>query len=252
MKLFKADLFHLSKDKLLFALLLLTFILPFATCIITNNMSSAKMSMESLVFQGLGTEIICVIIGIALSSFIGREYQNNTIRNKICYGENKVKVATVFLLETVIVGVAFILVSLLSSLLFGLIFCEHTFTADFMPKLLCQSLILISFSVCITSVVVAAKSTKAGFIFTILISVLLSAVSYLFPINAANNGFMAFLSRVLYMVVSNMVLKGSGGIYQVAGYTFDYVYLNAVILSLSYSAVSIIICLLIVRKHEYK
>ena len=47
MKIFKADLFHLLKDKLIFVLLLLTFILPFATCIITNNMGGTKMSMEA-------------------------------------------------------------------------------------------------------------------------------------------------------------------------------------------------------------
>ena len=252
MRLFKADMFHISKDKLIRSLLLLTFLLPLATCIVTRNMGGEKMSVETLVFQGLGTDILCVIIGIALSSFIGKDYQNNTIRNKICYGEDKTKVAGVFFIETLLVAVSFVLASTAGSLLFGSFFCEHSFTSDFFPKILCQTMIIVAFAVCITAVVISAKSVKAGFIFTILVSVLLGAVSYMFPINAANNAVMAVLSRVLYMVVSNMVLKGSSGVYQVAGYTFDHVYLNAVTVACVYMVIAVSICFMIVRKHEYK
>ncbi len=252
MRIFKADLFHLFKDKLFYLLLLLTFILPFVTCMITNNIETGKMSLDTFAFQNLSTDILCVIIGIQLSSFIGREYQNNTIRNKICYGEGKIKVAIVFLIDTMLISFIFILISIISSLLFGFIFCEHTIHRDFIPKLICQCFIIISFSICVASVIISFKSLKSGFIFVVLVSLILGAVSYVFPISASSNSFMAFLSRIFYMVVSNMLLKSNNGLYQVSGYIFDHLYINAILISLIYLVISSSICLLIVRKHEYK
>ncbi|MGM9857916.1 MAG: ABC transporter permease [Bacilli bacterium] len=252
MKILKADLFHLFKDKLFYLLLGLTFLLPLFTCIFTNSISSNIMDIDSFIFQGLSIDIISVLIGIQLASFIGKEYQNNTIRNKICYGEGKIKVAIVFLLDAFIISLLFITVSLIGSLLFGIIFCEHNISDDFIAKLLCQCLIIISFSICVASVIISSKSMKSGLIFVILISLLLGSVSYVFPVAAASNKFMAFLSRILYMVVSNMLLKSDYGIYKVTGYTFTNLYLNAILVSLIYILVSISICLLIVRKQEYK
>ncbi|MGN1295319.1 MAG: ABC transporter permease [Bacilli bacterium] len=252
MRIFKADMFHLFKDKLFYLLLILTSLLPFLTCIVTNSIGTNKMGLDSFVFQGLSADIICVIIGIQVSSFIGREYQNNTIRNKICYGERKNKVAMVFFLDTVVISLSFIITSILSSFIFGFIFCDHLISAHFLPKLLCQILIIISFSICVTSIVVICKNMKAGFVFVVLISIILGAVSYVFPLAASNNQFMAFLSRILYMVVSNMLLKSNCGAYQTSSYTFNHLYINAILIALIYFAISTFICLLIVRKQEYK
>ena len=252
MNLLKADLFHLSKDKVFWILISLTFLLPPVTCVMYNSMGTTNLSIQTLIFSGLGTDILCVIIGIALSSFIGKDYANNTIRNKICYGENKIKVALFYLLETVIITLLFIITSLISSFIFGLMFCEVTFTSDFVIKLLCQICIFIGFSSLISAIVISSKSTKTGFIATIIISVILSAVSYLFPLLAGTSDFAKVISRSLYMVVSNMVINGQNGSYITAGYTFDYVYLNALIMSIIYMGISVGTTLLMVRKQNYK
>ena len=63
---------------------------------------------------------------------------------------------------------------------------------------------------------------------------------------------MVVLSRSLYMVVSNMMLKSVDGVYNVPNYAFEGMYLNTIIMSLSYIAIAVTTCLLIVRKHNYK
>lgn len=252
MNLLKADLYHLIKDKIFWVLMIISFVLPPATCIMYGGMGTNPLTMQKLVFTGLGTDILCVIIGIAISMIIGKDYANNTIRNKICYGEHKIKVSLFYIIESLIITLAFILVSIVSSLLFGLFFCEKEFTSDFMLKLLCQIGIFMAFSSIISAVVISTKSTKAGFIVTILVSVILSAVSYLFPILASSNVFAAVISRSLYMTVSNMVINGSNGAYQVGTYVFNNVYLNSILLTLSYMLISTGVTLLVVRKQNYK
>lgn len=252
MNLLKADLYHLIKDKVFWVLVVISAILPPATCIMYAGMGSDSLTMQKLVFTGLGTDILCVIIGVAISLIIGKDYSNNTIRNKICFGENKIKVSLFYVIESYIITLFFILVSLVSSLLFGLIFCDKSFTNDFMIKLLCQIGIFLSFSSIISTVVISTKSSKAGFIVTILVSIILSAVSYLFPILAGSNDFAKVISRSLYMTVSNMVINGTNGIYQTANYLFNHVYLNAFLLTLSYIIISTGITILVVRKQNYK
>lgn len=253
MRLLKADLYHWLKDRVLWALLGLTFLMPLLTSIMTNSMSGdVKGGIEALVFKGLGTDILCVLIGVALASFFGKEYQNNTIRNKVCYGEPKVKVASIFFLEAALVGIVFVLTSIAGSFFFGIFFCTWEFAEGFLLKLLLQTLILIAFSFTVSAVSIAAKSFKAGLIYVVLVTVMLGAVSHLFPVSAGQNEAFAVISRILYMTVSDMLMNSKDGVYAVRNYNFDGLYLNSLIVALSYSALSVGVCLLIVRKHSYK
>ena len=253
MKLLKADLFHWLRDRVLWALLGLTFLMPLLTSIMTNSISGdVKSSIETLVFKGLGTDILCVLIGVAVASFFGKEYQNNTIRNKVCYGEPKVKVAAIFLVESALVTLAFVLASLLGSFLFGAFFCTFEFSGGFLAKLFLQILILIAFSFTVSAVSIAAKSFKAGFIYVVIVSVMLGAVSHLFTVSAGQNEVFAVFSRLLYMTVSDMLVNSNDGVYAVRNYTFEGIYWNAALVAIAYSVISIGACLLIVRKHSYK
>lgn len=252
MNLLKADLFHLKKDKLFYILLAVTFVLPLFSCLMPVVFGTATANIENIIFQSLGTDILCVLIGIEISSFIGKDFANNTIRNKICYGEKRTKIVLMYFIETLFIALSFILISLVSSLLFGVMFAKITFSADFIAKLLCQILILLSFAFVITGIVVCSKNIKAGFIFTILISVLLNAVSYIMPMLASTNQIANFLCRVLYMIVSSMLISSTGGTYTYGASTFGGIYLNSVLIFVVYTAVSLIISLIITKKHEYK
>lgn len=252
MNILKADFFHLKKDKMFYTLLGITFVLPLLTCLMPFIFGTAKSTAETVVFKGLGTDILCILIGIELASFVGKDFVNNTIRNKICYGERRDKIVLSYFIEAFVITLIFIIVSLVSSLLFGAILSEFTFTADFMPKLLCQILILLSFSFVITGIVVCSKSVKTGFIFTILISVLLNAISLVMPMFASTSQLANILCHTLYMIVSSMLISSSGGIYTYGESVFGNLYLNAILIFVIYSIISIVVSLMVTKKHEYK
>ena len=222
------------------------------SCWMYSMMGDGNFTVETLVFQGLGTEILCVLIGLHLSMFIGKEYANNTIRNKLCYGENRYKIAGCFFFESIIIALLYVLVSIVSSLLFGTIWGTFEFASDFMMKLLCQITIIVAFSLLITSVVVSTKNMKAGFMVTVLISVIFTAISYALPMLASRFPVIEMVCRSLYMIVSTMVISSVDGVYHVGTFAFENIYANALILSAVYSVVSIGVTMFAVKKQSYK
>lgn len=255
MNVLKADFYHLIKDKLFYVLLTLTFIMPLLTSIMFPD-----MTVEKAIFQGLDTTILCSIIGIMVALFVGKDYANNTIRNKICYGERRYKVMAINFIESAFICIDFILVSFISSFVFGSIIGEFSFSADFAAKLFCQFAILIAFSTVVTAITVCTKSMKIGLIITLMISILLSAVAQLLPMLAATNGLAAFLCRIIYATVSSNLLNSTDGSYVFNSYsqtgavtaTFNHLYLNSLILAVVYAVLSIGITAIIIRKQSYK
>lgn len=211
------------------------------------------MSVERIIFQGLGTDILCAILGLQFSLFFGKDYANNTIRNKLCYGENRYKIAGCFFGESVLITLLYAVVSIVSSLIFGSIFGAFEFSNDFVMKLLCQLAILISFSMLMTAVVVSSKSMKAGFMVTLMISVVFTAISYAMPTLAVKYPIIRVVCRIFYMIVSSMMISGKDGVYSVGDqYTFENMYLNAGLLALVYTVLSLSITAFAVKKQSYK
>jgi hypothetical protein len=256
MNLIKADFFHFIKDKVFYVLIALTFIMPLFTCIMYSSMAGgAGLTVESSIFQGIGGSIFCPLVGIQLALFFGKDYANNTIRNKICYGENRYKIVLITFIESIIITLAFVVVSFLSSLIFGSVFGTFSFSSEFAAKFFCQLAILIAFSLMVTAIVMCTKSAKTGLIVTLLISVVLMAVSYLLPVLAVDNVIARIACRILYITVSNMVIdtKCVNGVYPVgSSFAFNNMYLNALLLALIYAIISVGVTLLIVRKQNYK
>ena len=103
-----------------------------------------------------------------------------------------------------------------------------------------------------TGVVVSTKSMKAGFMVTVLISVIFTAISYALPMLAASFPVIEMVCRSLYMIVSTMVISSVDGIYHVGAFAFENVYANALILSLVYIVVSVGVTMFAVKKQSYK
>lgn len=252
MNILKADFFRFCKDKMTYILLAIVFLMAPISCWMYGLMGDGNFTVETLVFQGLGTEILCVLIGLHLSMFMGKEYVNNTIRNKLCYGEKRYKIAGCFFLESIIIALLYVLASIASSLIFGSIFGTFEFARGFMMKLLCQTAIIVAFSLVITGVVVSAKNMKAGFMVTVLFSVIFTAISYSLPMLATDFPVIEAVCRSLYMIVSTMLISSVDGIYYVGNFAFENIYANALILSLVYSVISVGVTMFAVKKQSYK
>ncbi|MGN1343760.1 MAG: ABC transporter permease [Traorella sp.] len=252
MNLIKADFFHFFKDKSTYLLFGIVFIIPILTCLMYVLMGDASFSVEKLIFQSLGTDILCVLLGLHLSMFFGKDYANHTIRNKLCYGEKRYKIACCFFIESLIITLFYILISMSSSLVFGLILGTSEFSEAFFIKLICQIAILVSFSLLITGVVISSKNMKIGFIVTVMISVIFTAISYALPMLASRYLIIEIICRSLYMIVSTMLISSINGVYSIGSFTFDKIYENALLLSLIYSILSISITMICVQKQSYK
>lgn len=253
MNVLKADFFRFWKDKTTtYVLLAIAFVMAPLSCLMYKLMGNDDFTVETLIFKGVGTDILCVLIGLHLSVFIGKEYANNTIRNKLCYGEKRGKIAGCFFLEGIAITLLYILVSVLSSLIFGAIFGSFNFSSDFIMKFICQCAIILAFGVVITGIVVSTKNMKAGFMVTVLVSVILTAISYALPTLAAQFRGIEILCRALYMVVSTMLVSSTDGVYYAGEFAFENLYANAVILALAYGAASFAVSMLAVRRQSHK
>lgn len=254
MNLIKADLFHLRKNKVFWVLLCIIAIMPIASCIMMKSVfGNAMIDSQSIILQGVGVDIMATFLGIAISMFVGKDYVNRTIRNKLCYGEKRYKVVAVKYLMSILMTIVAIVVSFAFSLLSTAIFGEISFTAEFWCTYLCQAAIIFAFSILITSLCICTKSEKAGFIYTLIAAVLLSAFSQLLPQLAQISDIARVASRCIYTVVSNMLVGSVGGIYTVTEtVSFGGMYLNALLMSLAYIVVSVGVTLFVVRKQSYK
>ncbi|MGN0813754.1 MAG: hypothetical protein ACI4MH_00805 [Candidatus Coproplasma sp.] len=253
MNLLKADFYHLIKSKVFYVLLALTFLMPLLTCVMFP-----EMTVEKIIFQGLDTTLFCSVIGIMLALFVGKDYDNNTIRNKICYGEKRGVITAVTFTEGVIICLIFVAVSVISSLVFGSIICNFSFSADFAAKFLCQLLILLAFSTAVTAITVCTKSMKIGLIIALMISIVLSSVGQMLPMLAVTNNLAALLCRIIYSTVSSNLLNSTGGVYEYISYangasaTFSHMYLNSIILAVVYILVAVGVTAVVVKKQSYK
>lgn len=253
MNLLKADLFHFRKDKTTWVLLAAVFLIPPMSCLMYDLSSGGNFSVQNIVFQGLSTDILCAIIGLQLSLFIGKDYANNTIRNKLCYGQNRYKIAACYFLETGLITLLYIVVSVSSSLFFGSILGNFEFTDDFVTRLLCQSAIILAFAVVMAAVVISSKTMKAGFMVTLMVSVVFTAIAHVLPTITTKFPVVEYVCRSLYMVVSTMVISSVNGVYHVGSqFAFDNVYWNALALSAVYIAAAMGITLLAVKRQSYK
>lgn len=255
MNLIKADLYHLIKDRAFYVLIALTFLIPAVSVLMFPQMTA-----EKVIFQGLDSTIFCSVTGIMIALFVGKDYANNTIRNKICYGESRFKIMGVTFLESAAICLGFAAVSVLSSLLFGGTIGEWSFSSDFAAKFFCQIALHVAFSAVVAAITMSTKSAKTGLIVTLLLSVLLAAVSQMLPMLAVTNAVAAALCRVLYSAVSVNLLNSTGGAYTAASYsqsgvltyTFDHLYLNAAIVAVAYIVLAIAVTAVFVKKHSYK
>ena len=254
MNLIKADFFHFIKDKAFYIISAITFLMPLFTCIMYKFMAGdTTLTVENAILQGIGGPVFCPLVGVQLAIFFGKDYANNTLRNKICYGENRYKISLTTFAESIIITFAYILISLISALVFGAIFGSFTFSSDFAAKFFCKIAILFAFSLMIAAIVVCSKSAKAGLLVTLLISIVLMGASQLLPLIAGKNIIAEIACRILYLTVSNMTIDSAHGVYTAKNsFVFNHIYLNALLLALIYAIISIGVTVLVVRKQNYK
>ncbi|MGN1399649.1 MAG: ABC transporter permease [Erysipelotrichaceae bacterium] len=254
MNLLKAELYHLCKDKIFWTMLVIVAAIPVASCLMMDYVFALSgINAESIILQSISADFFCAILGVAISLFIGRDYTNHTIRNKLCYGEKRQKIMAVSFSMSLLITAIFLSVSFIFALLSAWIFAQISISVTFWGKYLCQIAILAAFAVLVTAVVICTKNEKAGLLFTVIGAVLLSAFSYLLPMLAATSEFARIACRCLYMIVSTMLLNSVNGVYAATGGAiFTNMYLNALIMSAIYLIMSVAVTAIVVKKQSYK
>lgn len=100
-KLLNAGFFRLRKNKMFWGILIIT--LCMACFFINNRMDNLENGIEQLLLDHIGT--IGIFISIFTSLFVGLEYANGTIRNKIVVGHSRIKIYLSNLIISITVGI---------------------------------------------------------------------------------------------------------------------------------------------------
>ena len=111
MNLFRADLFRLVRDKSLYIFAAILTALSTLICLVyyfLSKNSSSATEISKVILQCADLGILSTLTGIAVSLYNGKDFTNNTIRNKIGCGESRYKVFFVKLLENYLLAIVFL------------------------------------------------------------------------------------------------------------------------------------------------
>lgn len=103
-KLLRADISRMFKSKCFWVCLILNFTLSLSNCVVLPDPSGQENTANALLGGGTNT---VVFVAIFAALFLGTDYSNNTIRNKLTVGSSRITVYFSSLL-TVIVGASII------------------------------------------------------------------------------------------------------------------------------------------------
>ena len=254
MNILKADLFYMLRDKTIRVLFILAAFLPILSAVLAYKFSgSIGVTFEGIAVQSESADIMGALLGIGMASFFGHDFANNTIRNKICYGETRTKVTLLSFFESAMITILMIAVSLGFSYIATSFAGNMELGSEFWEKYLCQAGILLSFSFVITALTLCTQNSKPGIFTTLIMTVFVGAAAQMLPLLAKRVEWARYVSRCLYLSVSNMLMKSSEGIYTASeGLTYDKIYLNALLIFAVYSIASVVLTLIVVRKQSYK
>lgn len=261
MNLLISDFYRIVKDKVLYVMLGALAVLSLLMCVVLNLLYGDNTPIVTeVMMRCLGVDTMGVIIGIAVALFTGKDYEHNTIRNKICCGEGRYKIYLTKLIESIVIASLFFGFTMLCCTLFGAFFgFEFKVADEFWEKVTCEWLIVLGFTAIVNCICVTTKSSKITIIFTVVQFVVFNALGRMLP-TISDGTLVKVICRALYFTVSNMLLDSTNGLYTANIFsdgqriTVEYgsMFLNAILASLIYIALAISISIFVVRKQEYK
>lgn len=260
MNLLKADFYQILREKLLYVLMIALSGLCVIVCYVYHRLDTAgEVTADSVILKCIGSDTLCTVVGVAIAFLCGREYELNTIRNKICCGESRYKILATKLIEGITIAAVLFAVAVGTGLLMGKVWFVWEFRDGFWKIMGCQWLVVIAFVSVITSLCVLTKNVRIPLITVIVCFVVLNPLSIFLP-EMTDSEIIPILCRCIYMIASNMLLSSDGGVYEVrkwdgqtmSTYVYEDMYLNCILLAAAYLLISLTISLLVMRKQEYK
>ena len=260
MNLLKADFYQIVREKILYILIAALAGLSFAVCYVYHQLDMAgNVIAGTVVLKCLGSDTLCTVVGVAIAFLCGREYELNTIRNKICCGESRYRILLTKLIEGFCIAVVLFAVALGTSLNMGKIWFVWEFSEDFWKIVACQGLIVLAFVSVVTCLCVLTKNVRIPLITVIVCFVVLNPLSMFLP-SMIDNEAIPTICRSVYMIASNMLLNSVNGVYEVnqrthdgvITYTYENLYLNCIMIAVCYLVISVTVSMLVMRKQEYK
>lgn len=260
MNLLKADFYQIVREKILYILMIALAGLSFAVCYVYHQLDiNGDVTADSVILKCIGSDTLCTVVGVAVAFLCGREYELNTIRNKICCGESRYKILFTKLIEGFVIAAVLFAVAVGTGLVMGKVWFVWEFREDFWQIVGCQGLIVLAFVCVVTSLCVLTKNVRIPLITVVVCFVVLNPMSMFLP-SMIDNDIVPMICRGVYMIASNMLLNSTDGVYEVnqwsqdgiITYAYEDLYLNCILIAVCYLVISVAVSMLVMRKQEYK
>lgn len=189
-KLIKAEFFRLTREKSFYVVL--TVAAVFALLAVLLNVAMAYLlageetaEVAALLPDGPGELIISMVslgnagifIAIAIGIFIGSDFKDNTIRNKITAGCSRIAIYLSSLIVCTVICVAVFAAISIVTLLFGLIFYGTWFSSGFALEFFLSLLICLAFGCIAVFFAFLTKKSSGTIIIGIVLCVVVVAVA---------------------------------------------------------------------------
>lgn len=217
--LIKANFYKLKNDKKTFVILGLSLLIGM-TVIISKIIISyfmpnqpelgviveaLKPNCKKLFLSGISlSENIGILFPLCISLFIGAEFSQNTIRNKIITGHSKTNIYLSNLVMSVVLGLAIYATYQLSVLSIGLPlfgWAEKFVLAEFIQQLTISLLIIITYSALTNFVSMLSKSLVLSLIINLIGTIFLSIIFASLPFLPVKGLFREIIDFIMQITV---------------------------------------------------
>lgn len=223
MNLMKADLLRLTKDKPLRIIAIVLVAMNFLTMgmfKVLQLIGGEEMLGEMVKSLGLTSFFslfalgnLGLMVALAVSMFVGRDFSQNTIRNKIIGGNARHKIYLSSLLLNLLIGLALLVITLVEGILLSLLFYGiYDGIGEIAKTVALYVPLYVGFIAVMTFVSLAVRTQTMGIVLNVLVVVLLPAL--LSVLNMANMTALhnnAVVEYILSIIPYHSIGSLSGG-----------------------------------------
>lgn len=190
-KLLNANFYRLIKNKIFWLSVIATVIMAFVLFCILD----LSNGIETILFKHIG--VSGIFISIFTSLFVGIEYANGTIRNKIIVGHSRIKIYLSNLMMSITVGIILEIIYIVTVFIVGIPICGglQISTSQFIKILLNIIMIIVTYSSIFNCITLLCSEITISTIIGIILILTMFVMEEIVSMTASSEKYKYSISR---------------------------------------------------------